>query len=103
MSKILFLNHYRCYRCEHAWTDEWSAMCDDDCPKCGARHCSPLRSEELPLFLNYYQCYRCRHQWTDEWSATCDDECPECEARACSPIRSDGLNDAAARAPQEPS
>jgi predicted nucleic acid-binding Zn-ribbon protein len=42
-----FRNFYRCARCEHEWTDEWSAMCDDDCPHCGARHMSPYESEEL--------------------------------------------------------
>jgi hypothetical protein len=23
-------------RCDGEWTDEWSSMCDDDCPACGA-------------------------------------------------------------------
>jgi predicted nucleic acid-binding Zn-ribbon protein len=41
-----FRNYYRCTRCGHEWTDEWSAMCDDDCPHCGARHMSPLKSED---------------------------------------------------------
>jgi hypothetical protein len=27
--------------------DEWSCMCDDDCPYCGARHMSPVESEDL--------------------------------------------------------
>ena len=35
-----FRNYYRCERCGHEWTDEWSATCDDDCPECGARHSS---------------------------------------------------------------
>ena len=34
----LFRNFYRCARCGHEWTDEWSATCDDDCPHCGAHH-----------------------------------------------------------------
>jgi hypothetical protein len=42
-----FLNHYECDECEKEWTDEWSCMCDDDCPHCGARHMSPHESEEL--------------------------------------------------------
>jgi predicted nucleic acid-binding Zn-ribbon protein len=42
-----FLNHYECSNCEHTWTDEWSCMCDDDCPKCGARHMSPHESDDL--------------------------------------------------------
>jgi hypothetical protein len=43
----MFLNYYRCYRCQHEWTDEWSAMCEDECPNCGARHCEPYKSEDL--------------------------------------------------------
>jgi len=42
-----FANHYRCARCERTWRDEWSCMCDDDCPHCGARHMSPYVSEDL--------------------------------------------------------
>ncbi|QLH73285.1 hypothetical protein [Rhodopseudomonas palustris] len=42
-----FLNIYRCERCGRIWTDEWSCMCDDDCPHCGARHMSPLDSNDL--------------------------------------------------------
>ena len=44
-----FSNHYRCERCDGAWTDEWSSMCDDDCPICGARHMSPHDSDETLL------------------------------------------------------
>jgi DNA-directed RNA polymerase subunit RPC12/RpoP len=44
---MLFQNHYQCARCGHTWTDEWSAMRDDDCPHCGARHMSPYKSEEI--------------------------------------------------------
>lgn len=40
-------NHYECYRCAYTWTDVWTAMCDDDCPECGARHVSPHDSIEL--------------------------------------------------------
>ena len=43
-----FRNHYECGRCGHTWTDDWSCMCDDDCPECGARHMSPFKSEDLP-------------------------------------------------------
>ncbi len=42
-----FRNHYRCARCSRTWTDEWTAMCDDDCPHCGARHMSPYKSEDI--------------------------------------------------------
>ena len=33
---MLFRNFYRCANCGHEWEDVWSAMCDDDCPHCGA-------------------------------------------------------------------
>ena len=42
-----FANHYECDRCKEEWIDEWSCMCDDDCPHCGARHMSPYRSDDL--------------------------------------------------------
>ncbi len=42
-----FCNHYLCERCEGTWTDEWSSMCDDDCPTCGARHMSPYDFDDL--------------------------------------------------------
>jgi predicted nucleic acid-binding Zn-ribbon protein len=42
-----YRNHYTCTRCDYTWTDEWSCMCDDDCPECGARHMSPYDSEDL--------------------------------------------------------
>jgi predicted nucleic acid-binding Zn-ribbon protein len=42
-----FRNHYTCARCGASWQDEWSAMCEDDCAECGARHMSPEESENL--------------------------------------------------------
>ena len=42
-----FLNYYTCACCGRDWTDEWSCMCDDDCPHCGARHMSPVESDDL--------------------------------------------------------
>jgi hypothetical protein len=42
-----FCNHYKCASCGREWTDEWSCMCDDDCPHCGARHMSPRDSDDL--------------------------------------------------------
>lgn len=41
-----FVNHYKCPKCAHHWTDTWTAQCDDDCPECGARHVSPFKSED---------------------------------------------------------
>jgi len=46
-----FLNHYTCARCGHGWIDEWSCMCDDDCPLCGARHMSPVESDDLTYVI----------------------------------------------------
>ena len=42
-----FRNYYLCERCDSPWQDEWSCMCDDDCPFCGARHMSPYKSDNL--------------------------------------------------------
>jgi hypothetical protein len=42
----LFRNFYKCYRCDHEWDDFWSATCDDECPQCGARDCTPYLSED---------------------------------------------------------
>lgn len=42
-----FCNNYDCARCGTSWTDEWSCMCDDDCPYCGVRDMSPVRSDDL--------------------------------------------------------
>ena len=42
-----FRNHYECARCGAEWTDDWSCTCDDDCPDCGARHMSPVDSDDL--------------------------------------------------------
>ena len=42
-----FRNYYKCARCNSPWNDEWSCMCDDDCPYCGARHMSPYKSDDL--------------------------------------------------------
>jgi len=42
-----FLNLYKCDRCTRRWADEWSCMCDDECPHCGARDMTPYSSEDL--------------------------------------------------------
>jgi hypothetical protein len=46
-----FLNFYECAGCKWRWTDQWSCMCDDDCPHCGARYMSPYQSEELTTLI----------------------------------------------------
>ena len=40
-----YLNYYKC-PCGHRWTDEWSCMCNDKCPKCG-KEIEPYESQEL--------------------------------------------------------
>ncbi len=42
-----YRNYYECARCGRRWSDEWSCMCDDDCPHCGARHMTPYESDDL--------------------------------------------------------
>ena len=44
-----FRNYYECSNpnCEADWSDDWTAMCDDDCPKCGQRAITPYYSEEI--------------------------------------------------------
>ena len=46
-----FRNCYHCTRCNTCWTDEWSCTCDDDCPNCGARHWSPVQSDDLTFVV----------------------------------------------------
>jgi hypothetical protein len=42
-----FCNRYLCSECGGVWEDEWSCMCDDDCPHCDARHMEPCDSIDL--------------------------------------------------------
>jgi hypothetical protein len=46
-----FLNNYTCYRCDKDWSDAWSCTCDDDCPYCGARHSTPVDSDDLTVVV----------------------------------------------------
>jgi hypothetical protein len=46
-----FANHYLCAQCDAPWADEWSCMCDDDCPRCGERHMSPFKSKDLTTVI----------------------------------------------------
>jgi predicted nucleic acid-binding Zn-ribbon protein len=46
-----FINQYECDDCGYTWEDEWSAMCDDDCPKCGARHMTPHHSIDRTEYI----------------------------------------------------
>jgi hypothetical protein len=46
-----FLNAYECDRCGGEWTDEWSCMCDDECPHCGARDMTPYEATDLTTVI----------------------------------------------------
>lgn len=40
-----FTNYYRCDNCEEEWSDTWSSMCNDRCPKCDTET-EPYDSDE---------------------------------------------------------
>jgi hypothetical protein len=42
----MYFNCYECPKCGKGWGELHEAMPDDDCPKCGYRHISPVDSEE---------------------------------------------------------
>jgi transcription initiation factor IIE alpha subunit len=44
--QLLFLNFYLCPEDGTHWTDDWSATCNDRCPKCGLE-IEPYKSEDL--------------------------------------------------------
>jgi hypothetical protein len=46
-----FCNYYICARCGFKWIDEWSCMCEDDCPNCDFRHMTPVSSDDLTYII----------------------------------------------------
>jgi hypothetical protein len=46
-----YCNYYKCERCEYEWQDEWSCMCEDDCPDCGARHMTAYDADDLTITI----------------------------------------------------
>jgi hypothetical protein len=48
-----FLNFYKCDECRRRWTDDWSCMCDDQCPYCRARDMTPYKSEDLTELIEH--------------------------------------------------
>jgi hypothetical protein len=46
-----YRNIYECPNCEKSWEDEWSCSCDDECPHCGERDCSPVDSDDLSVVV----------------------------------------------------
>lgn len=48
-----YRSEYQCYRCNYEWDDEWSSICDDECPACGARNASAVLSEDLTRVVEH--------------------------------------------------
>jgi hypothetical protein len=44
-----YRNHYACEECGHAWEDEWSCCCDDECGECGASDMEAIESDDLTI------------------------------------------------------
>lgn len=65
-----FINHYECDKCGCQWEDAWSAMCDDQCPNCGAKDMSPSDSIDKTLYINEtdseFQVYKMPHDATSD-------------------------------------
>lgn len=47
-----FRSHYKCYRCNEEWDDEWSSIVDDECGACGARHISAAETDDLTFVID---------------------------------------------------
>jgi hypothetical protein len=47
-----YRNYYKCARCDYEWQDEWSCMCEDDCPDCGARHMTAYDADDLTTIID---------------------------------------------------
>lgn len=43
-------NHYEC-ECGCKWADEWSCMCNDECPECGLSDIEPHESDDLSVLI----------------------------------------------------
>jgi hypothetical protein len=46
-----FRYYYRCEKCHAEWEEEWSSMCEDDCPSCEERHMTPYESDDLTQII----------------------------------------------------
>lgn len=82
-----FANTYQC-PCGTRWTDQWSCMCDDDCPSCGTT-CSPEISEEIDFEENEFGDTACSECGAVEGTAEYgtvgdgfDGLCPNCADKA---------------------
>lgn len=77
-----YLNYYICERCDSTWTDEWSCTCDDDCPRCGARHMSPRDSDDLTHVIK-----RQGEEYVVLWSPETAEHSPQYRKLAAFPTR----------------
>jgi predicted nucleic acid-binding Zn-ribbon protein len=82
-----FLNYYTCARCGEDWTDEWSCMCDDDCPHCGARHMSPDDSDNLTHVIE-----KRAREYVVLWSPETAEHDPDYRELGSFPTRQQALN-----------
>lgn len=46
-----YVNIYECSECGIVWEDEWSCMCDDECPSCQSSDHSPMDFEDRSAFV----------------------------------------------------
>lgn len=44
-TNLAFDVHYRCYKCQHEWSEEYSTACDSECPECDAKNVTALNWE----------------------------------------------------------
>lgn len=87
---MLYQNHYICYKCAHTWQDDYECMVDDECPKCGAKACSPVESYEYPQHGDRYLCTSCKKATAPVGLGELIMECPHCGSKNLDCILPDG-------------
>ena len=45
-NNYMYLNFYKCPRCNFSWKDKYECAVDDDCSNCGNRHITPYKTED---------------------------------------------------------
>lgn len=86
----LFQNHYICPDCCHQWQDDDECKVDDECPRCGARDCSPVESYEYPQYGDRYKCLDCFETIPNPGIGGVIIECPYCGSQNLDCILPDG-------------
>ena len=93
---MMFINHYHCPSCGTDWHDRHTSQVNDDCPSCGARHISPVDSEDAAPDDVLCRCANCDWHGPESELKELQDvfervspgdvmpagECPECGASA---------------------